>query len=89
MERSQMAGILTRLVGALYRGGPVPAMEGGRLFHTICEERRRAGDLFWTEQRVREVAQELGYWPWSVNEIGAAASSEQRKDAEAGRVPVA
>jgi hypothetical protein len=67
-----MAGVLQRLVAALYGGAPVPPEEGGRFFHDVCDERRRQGDLFWTERRLHDLARELGYWPWSVSQIEAA-----------------
>jgi len=67
-----MASYLERLTKVLYEGNPVPPMEGGHLFHTVCEECRRRGDLFWTESRIHDLARELGYWPWSVSQIEAA-----------------
>ncbi len=73
MDRMEMTGTLHRLVAELYDGGPVPAAEGGRLFHEICEARRREDDLFWTERRLVDLARELGYWPWTVAQIGTAA----------------
>jgi hypothetical protein len=73
MDRARMTVVLERVVGALYDGAPVPALEGGSLFHAICEECRRSGDLFWTESRIHNLARELGYWPWSVGQIEAAA----------------
>lgn len=72
MNRIEMAGRLRSLVAALYRGAPVPAVEGGLFFREVCEERRRAGDMFWTERRVYDLARELGYWPWSIAQIAAA-----------------
>lgn len=72
MDRAQMTGMMEKLVVKLYGSAPVPASEGGWLFHAICEQRRREGDLFWTERRINDLARELGYWPWSVNQIGAA-----------------
>ena len=72
MDRAEMTQLLERLVGALYDGGPVPAAEGGHLFHAICEECRSAGDLVWTESRIHTLARELGYWPWTVSQIETA-----------------
>lgn len=76
MDRTQMAAMLERLMTALYDGGPVPPAEGGRFFHAVCDERRRAGDLFWTEGRLHDLARKLGYWPWSFTQIQAALQSE-------------
>ena len=72
MDRTGMVLLLERLVRALYGGSAVPALEGGRLFHAICDECRRRGDVTWTESRIQVLARELGYWPWSVNQIDAA-----------------
>src|SRR5947208_3359666 len=72
MDREQMGEVLRRLVAALYGGTAVPPAEGGRFFRDICDERRRVGDLFWTEHRLHDLARELGFWPWSVAQIGAA-----------------
>jgi hypothetical protein len=74
MDRSEMAALLEQLVGKLYDGAPIPACEGGRLFRNLCEERREAGDLYWTERHIHELARQLGYWPWSVDQIGRACS---------------
>lgn len=76
MDRVEMIGTLHRLMNELYDGGPVPAAEGGRLFHDICEECRREDDLFWTERRLVDLARELGYWPWTVAQIGSAVHSD-------------
>jgi hypothetical protein len=75
MDRTQMAGMLEHLIATLYDGAPVPPAEGGRFFHTVCDERRRKGDMFWTERRIHTLARELGYWPWTVNQIQAALSN--------------
>lgn len=72
MNRIEMARRLRSLVVTLYNGSPVPAIEGGLFFREVCEERRRAGDLFWTERRLHDLARELGYWPWSIAQISAA-----------------
>jgi hypothetical protein len=72
MDRTQMTLMLQRVVAALYDGAPVPPAEGGHLFRTICDERRRQGDLFWTERRLHDLARKLGYWPWTVGQIAAA-----------------
>lgn len=72
MNRTEMAGRLRSLVSTLYNGSPVPAVEGGLFFREVCEERRRAGDLFWTERRLHDLARELGYWPWTIGQISAA-----------------
>ena len=70
-----MAETLQRVVATLYDGRPVPPEEGGQLFRAICEECRRREDLFWTERRLESLARELGIWPWSLDQIGAAMRS--------------
>ena len=85
MDRTQMTRVLQHLVSSLYGGAPVPPAEGGRLFHTICDERRSAGDLFWTESRLHDLARELGFWPWNVGQIGAAMKHPGDGASEPGR----
>lgn len=81
MDPTQMTAVLTRLVTVLYNGSPIPPGEGGRLFREICDERRRAGDLFWTERHIHDLARRLGYWPWTVTQIAAAFADNVREDA--------
>ena len=73
LDRDGMAQMLKHLVQRLYGAASVPPTEGGDLFRMVCDERRRQGDFFWTERRLHDLARELGYWPWSVNQICAAA----------------
>ena len=71
MDQAEMTVLLERLVRSLYTAGVVPPAEGGLLFRTVCEERRRHGDLFWTERRIHDLARRLGLWPWSLVQIQA------------------
>jgi hypothetical protein len=89
MERALMTQVLHQLVSALYGGAPVPAEEGGRFFRIVCDECRSRGDLFWTERRLHELARDLGYWPWSIQQIGAclAKASEHAVDREPASDP--
>ena len=70
-----MTAVLQRLARTLYDGEPIPAREGGWLFREVCEERREAGDLYWTERRLHELARRLGLWPWTVEQVGRACSA--------------
>lgn len=67
-----MTAVLQKLIAALYEGRPVPPAEGGLFFRTVCEERRRVGDLYWTEGRIQDLARELGLWPWSFRQVETA-----------------
>jgi hypothetical protein len=69
MDRDGMAAMLEQVVSTLYPERVVPPGEGGFLFHAVCDERRRAGDTFWTERRLHDLARELGFWPWSFTQI--------------------
>ena len=71
MDRVQMSAVLERVVRAFFPEGIVPPADGGKIFREICEERRRHGDMFWTERRLHDLARDLGFWPWSVNQISA------------------
>jgi hypothetical protein len=86
MDRTEMTLMLQRLVTAMYAGGPVPPAEGGPLFRAVCDERRREGDLFWTESRLHDLARKLGYWPWTVGQIGAAMRNDH-DEVEAQALP--
>jgi hypothetical protein len=88
MDRTQMAAALQRVASVLYGEGAVPPTEGGLLFHELCEERRRAGDLYWTERRLHDLARELGLWPWSFSQIEVALRrSMGAASAQAARLP--
>src|SRR5687768_523917 len=80
MDSTRMAAVLQRLARALYDGAPIPAREGGHLFREVCEERREAGDLYWTERRLHELARRLGLWPWTVEQVGRACAAARMTD---------